>query len=172
MVLEKRMFDAELRIPSDLIYLHSVRAFVKELAKDLGFDPERINDIEVATDEILSNAIEHGSKGVDSEVVIFITLNEESMKIVIRDYGKDEPLNDNLFEVWSKATASNIENNLERGRGLRLAWLLSDDMHMESNSAGGLDVHLFWSIRKDGAHCLKNNSLCYEPQIVIDLTEK
>ncbi|MGB9597606.1 MAG: ATP-binding protein, partial [Candidatus Poribacteria bacterium] len=148
------------------------RAFIRELAKDLGFDSDRINYIEIATDEILSNAIEHGSKDASSEIVIFITIDEESMEIVIRDHGKDEPLGDDIFEVWSKAITSNIENNSERGRGLRLAWLLSDNMRMESNSVGGLDVHLFWSFGKDGAHCSKDNSLCYEPQIVINLTEK
>lgn len=170
--MDRKIFDAELRIPSDLTYLRSVRAFIKEFARGLGFDSDKVNDIEIATDEILSNAIEHGSRGTNSEIVLFISINEKSMEIVIRDYGKDKPLSDNIFEVWSKAISSNTENNSERGRGLRLAWLLSDDMRMESNSAGGLDVHLFWSMGKDGAFCLKDNSLCYEPQIVINLTEK
>ena len=161
MVLDSKAFDAELRIPSDLAYLRSVRAFIRELAENLGFDSDKIKDIEVATDEILSNAVEHGSKDVNSEIVIFFVTNEESIEIVVRDYGNGEPLTDKLSRILSIIETSNVENDKERGRGLLLARLLSDDMLVESNSAGGLDVHLVWSFGRDGAYCLKNNSLCY-----------
>ena len=164
--------DAELRIPSDLIYLRSVRAFIRELAENLGFCSEKINNIEIATDEILSNAFEHGSEGVSSEIVISCITNEESMKIVVRDQGKENPLDNNWPKVWSNVENSDVQIDTERGHGLLLARLLSDNMRMDPNSAGGIDVHLVWFIKEDNVYCLKNNRLNCEPQICMDSTEK
>ena len=53
----------KLKIPSNMIYLKPVRAFVKELAENTGFGHEKANDIELAVDEVFSNAIEHGDHG-------------------------------------------------------------------------------------------------------------
>ncbi len=79
--------EMELKVPSDMIYLRPVRAFVRELAEGLGFCHEKANDIELAVDEIFTNAIEHGSDDTGSSVMVQCLSTDEMMKIIISDTG-------------------------------------------------------------------------------------
>ena len=137
-------YDAELRIPSNLIYLRSVRAFVRELAENLGFSRDKVGNVELATDEIFSNAIEHGSSGVDSQIIVRFLTTDEAVKITISDSGQEGGLDRKWITAWSDVVKKNINLGTERGHGLLLAHSLADEMCMESNSIGGLDVHLLW----------------------------
>lgn len=165
-------YDAELRIPSNLIYLRSVRSFIRELAENLGFCDEKVQNIELATDEIFSNAVEHGSDSLDSEIKIHCSVNDDMMKILISDQGQGKPTNRNWNEAWSDVVNKEVYVGTERGHGLLLARLLTDEMSMESNSIGGLDVHLTWFNRRDSVYCVKTNRLCCLPQISTNPTEE
>ena len=134
---------AELKIPSDLIYLRPVRAFIRELAENLGFCHKKANDIEIAVDEIFSNAIEHGSAGFGSQVAISCFSTEETMEIIVTDSGRGQNSNGEWFSVWSNtAIREQSHPETERGHGLLLAHNLADEMSIERNSVGGVDVHL------------------------------
>lgn len=166
-------YDAELSIPSNLIYLRSVRSFIRELAKNLGFCDEKVQNIELATDEIFSNAVEHGSKSFDSEIKICCSVNDEMMKIIISDQGQGKSIKKKWNEVWSDViNKKEIYVGTERGHGLLLARLLTDEMSMESNTIGGLDVRLIWFNRRDSIYCVKSNRVCCLPQISINPTEE
>jgi len=158
-------YDAKLRIPSNFIYLRSVRAFIRELAENLGFCSEKIQNIELATDEIFSNAIEHGSEGPNSEITIFCTVNDEMMIVTISDQGRNSNFGKKWDDVWSEVVNNEVYVGTERGHGLLLARLLTDDMNMESNSIGGLDVRLTWFNRRDSKYCINANRVCCGPQI-------
>ncbi len=162
--MKRNIYDAEIRIPSDLIYLRSVRAFIRELAKNLGLCQERVNDIELATDEILSNAIEHGSEGLHSKIFLRLKVTDETIKITISDTGNQSNLKDNWTSAWSDVIKKKIQYGTERGHGLFLTYNLTDKMFMEYNSSGGLDVHLIWDIRRKSEYN-KANIVCYNPQV-------
>lgn len=166
--LSKFACDAELRIPSDLIYLRSVRAFIRELAENLGFCTEKVRNIEIATDEIFSNAVEHGSDGPHSQIVIRCFANDQMIKVTISDKGQGEAFREKWLEIWSNVVSSNIQLGTERGHGLLLTHLLADEMCMKSNSVGGLDVHLLWFIGRDSLYCDNTNRLCREPQVCVN----
>ena len=134
--------EMELKVPSDMIYLRPVRAFVRELAENIGFCHEKASDIELAVDEIFTNAIEHGSDDAGSSVMIQCLLTDEMMKIIISDAGRREDSNTNWSYAWANAIRKKTESGTERGHGLLLAHNLADEMSMESNSTGGVDVHL------------------------------
>ena len=134
--------DAELKLPSDLIYLRPVRAFVKELVENVGFCPERANDIELAVDEIFSNAVEHGSSNSKSQVVIYCWATEDMIKVVVSDAGRGRGSNTRWIDAWSDVVREKTQPGTERGHGLLLARNLMDEMVLESNSMGGIDVHL------------------------------
>jgi len=51
---------SRLEIPNDIAYLTPVLAYVGELARAAGFTPEEARQIEIAVEEGLSNAIQHG----------------------------------------------------------------------------------------------------------------
>ena len=133
---------AELRVPGDLIYLRPVRSFIRELAKNIGFSHERVSDIELAVDEIFSNAIEHGSAGSRSQIVIHCLSNEELVRITVSDTGRGVGSNTGWVDAWTNVVREKTQPGTERGHGLLLARNLTDQMIMESNQMGGLDVHL------------------------------
>lgn len=160
----KVIYDAEIRIPSNLIYLRSVRAFVRELAKNLGLCQEKVNDIELATDEILSNAIEHGSEGLDSKISLRLKVTDEKIEIVISDTGNQNNLKEKWTLAWSDVIKKRIQFGTERGHGLFLTYNLTDDMCMKFNSSGGLDAHLIWYIGRKNEYN-RANIVCYNPQV-------
>lgn len=132
----------ELRIPSNMIYLKPVRAFVKELAENTGFGHEKANDIELAVDEVIANAIEHGSADTESPVVIQCLPTDEMIKITISDTGSGGVPNKKWISAWTDAVKEKTRSGTERGHGLLLAHNLADEMRMETNPTGGVDVHL------------------------------
>lgn len=141
-------YDAELRIPGNPIYLRPVRSFVRDLAENIGFCHGKVSDIELAVDEIFSNAIEHGSPKYGAWIVLRFLSNNEMMKITISDTGRGEDSSARWLNAWSDAIRDKTHPGTERGHGLLLAHNLTDELSMESNSMGGLDVHLV--IYKEG----------------------
>jgi len=134
--------DAELRIPGDLIYLRPVRAFIRELAENTGFSHERASNIELAVDEVFSNAIEHGSAGSGSKIAIHCMSTDDMLRIIVSDTGRGKNSSKRLLDAWSDAVREKSQPGTERGHGLLLVHNLMDEMSMESNSMGGVDVHL------------------------------
>jgi len=134
---------AELKIPSDTIYLRPVRAFIRELAENSGFHHKKAIDIEIAVDEIFSNAIEHGSAGFGSQVAICCFTSDEIMEVIITDSGRGQNSEGKWIDSWSDtAIKEEFHPETERGHGLLLAHNLTDEMNIETNSTGGVDVHL------------------------------
>ncbi len=162
--------DAELRIPSDLIYLRPVRAFIRELAENVGFSHEKASDIELVVDEVFANAIEHGSAGSGSRIVIHCLSTEDMIKVVVSDGGRGEGTDTGWISEWSNVVVrEETQSGTERGHGLLLVHNLADEMIMESNSMGGIDVHLV--MYKEGQQAAKNNSVCRKPQVSVDRVE-
>lgn len=162
--MKKDIYDAEIRIPSDLTYLRSVRAFIRELAKNLSLCQEKVKDIELATDEILSNAIEHGSEGLNSKIFLRLKVNDETIEIIISDAGNQNNLKDKWTSAWSDVIKKKIQFGTERGHGLFLTYNLTDKMCLKYNSSGGLDVHLIWYIGRESEYN-KANIISYNPQV-------
>jgi len=100
----------------------------------------RVEDIELAVDEICNNAIEHGSCGVDSEVILVLTLSDDSLEILVRDRGKDRGADNWLQSGRLDEVEERMSPEGERGHGIFLAEMLSDRMNMVPNSHGGTDV--------------------------------
>ena len=132
----------ELKITGNMIYIRPMRAFVRELAEELGFCHEKINNMEVAVDEVFANAIEHGSACIRSPVVVQCLSTDEMMEIVISDTGGGEDLDTSWVNTWTDVVDGEIESWTERGHGLLLACRLVDEMTMKSNEIGGIEVHL------------------------------
>jgi len=132
----------ELKITGNMIYLRPMRAFVRELAEELDFCHERVNNIEIAVDEVLTNAIEHGSASIGSPIIIQFLSTDEIMEIVVSDTGGGEDLDANWVSAWTDVVDDETESWTERGHGLLLAYKLADEMSMKSNEIGGIEVHL------------------------------
>ena len=129
----------ELKIPSDVYYLESVRAFIGKLSETLRFTKKRIADIQLALDEICSNAVYHGSKCVTSEIQLQISVDMHAFEIMVRDTGRGgihqwiTP--ERLAEIQAQRSPAG-----ESGHGLYLIKCLTDVHKLQANAEGGTDV--------------------------------
>ena len=129
----------ELKIPSDVYYLESVRAFIGKLSETLRFTKKRIADIQLALDEICSNAVYHGSKCVTSEIQLQISVDTHALEIMVRDTGRGDIhqwiTSERLEEIQAQRSPAG-----ESGHGLYLIKCLTDVHKLQANADGGTDV--------------------------------
>ncbi len=129
----------ELKVPSNVYYLESVRAFIGKLSETLRFSKKRIADIQLAVDEICSNAVYHGSTCISSGVLMQVYVNTQKLKIVVRDKGKVDTREwltpKRLEEIQARRSPIG-----ESGHGLYLIKCLTDEHSLKQNNVGGTDV--------------------------------
>jgi serine/threonine-protein kinase RsbW len=75
-------------IPSDLDYEKIPRAAVEEIARKMGFAPDRIEDLKTAIGEAVSNAIEHGNqKNIEARVLVELIVESDKLLMQVIDQG-------------------------------------------------------------------------------------
>lgn len=141
--------DIKLKIPSAVFYIDPVRAFIGNLAKNLGFSRKRVADIQLVIDEICSNAVHHGSIDATVGVKLQIRSDAHALEILVRDTGsrhkgqKNWLTHERLSEIEANRSPSN-----EGGHGIFIAKSLSDTYEMGINAAGGTDVRVVFQLLK------------------------
>jgi serine/threonine-protein kinase RsbW len=82
----------ELKIPSELGYEKLIRELAGAVARQMGFEPERVEDLQTAVAEACANAIEHGNQ-LDANAPVWISLiiYADRLAIEIRDEGRGGP---------------------------------------------------------------------------------
>ncbi len=129
----------ELKVPSNVYYLESVRTFIGKLSETLRFSKKRIADIQLAVDEICSNAVYHGSACISSGILMQVYVNSQKLKIVVRDKGKTDTREwltpKRLEEIQERRSPTG-----ESGHGLYLIECLTDEHNLKQNGVGGTDV--------------------------------
>jgi anti-sigma regulatory factor (Ser/Thr protein kinase) len=144
--------DIKLKIPSAVFYIEPIRAFIGNLAQNLGFSRKRVADIQLVIDEICSNAIHHGSIDATVGVKLRIRIDTHSLEILVRDTGslhtgeKSWLTHDRLSEIEESRSPSS-----ESGHGIFIAKSLADTHEMQPNSAGGTDVRVVFGLLKPNA---------------------
>ncbi len=131
----------EIKFPSDMIYVGPIRAFIVRLAQRLGFQPLRIEDIELAADEVCNNAIEHGSGDHRACISILVSFNRTRFEILVRDSGT------NNQKHWLRSgrlrdVRCSMSPESERGHGIYLVETLADEVEFKLNELGGTDVRM------------------------------
>ncbi len=141
--------DIKLKIPSAVFYIDPVRAFIGNLAKNLGFSRKRVADIQLVIDEICSNAVHHGSIDTTVGVKLQIRSDAHALEILVRDTGSRHkgPKNWLTHERLSEIEANRSPSN-EGGHGIFIAKSLSDTYEMKINAAGGTDVRVVFQLLK------------------------
>jgi len=124
-----------MRIPSRLTELPHLRACVRHLAAELGFEPHEVHDIALCVHEAVSNAMVHGH-GLEAtqEVEVNLEATPQSLSITVRDQGSgfDGP-------AMLKDLSQRPPGESNRGRGLLLMARLMDEVHF---SEGGRVITL------------------------------
>lgn len=65
---------------------------VVALARDIGFSPERVDDIKLALAEACTNAVAHGCPPEKPcEITVVVTVTSETLEIMVEDAGVSPP---------------------------------------------------------------------------------
>ena len=104
----------ELRVPSELGNKKFAMEFAEDVALEMGFPQDKIENLKIAVSEACLNAIEHGNKQKSNmKVMIDFTLHESQLEINVQDQGKSF-VPDSIEEPNLK---ERIEGNIDNKRG-------------------------------------------------------
>lgn len=79
----------QLKLPSSTNHLELIREFVTNIARGVGFDDEKINQIELAVDEACTNVVKHAYKGDDRKPLeVRVHTDKKKFTIIISDKGR------------------------------------------------------------------------------------
>lgn len=116
----------EMIFPSQLGYEKIARDAIGTLARNMGFDPERVEDLRTALGEACINAIEHGNqRQAHLRIHLTCTVSQNRLVIVVSDEGL-------RFHPSARMENAPIEQKLAglasaRGMGLMLIGQLVDE---------------------------------------------
>ena len=102
------------------------------LAETMNFDEEKIAEVSMALLEACINSFEH-SKSTEGKVNISFILEEDGLKIILRDHGKGFKPNEVEVPDIKKKLKPGVR---KRGWGLKLMESLMDSVQIESGSKG------------------------------------
>lgn len=125
----KRFSTRGLTLPADLSRLLEARRFADDAAAAFGFDEAARQQIKLAANEAVANAMEHGSPTTDHEVALLAVEEGGALTIYVRDGGSFVP------RMMHRGAMP------ERGRGLAFMDLLMDEVEVRPGS-GGTEVRL------------------------------
>lgn len=151
--------DVEIQIPSDLVFERVVRESAVVVAKYLGFDEDRVADLQLAVSEAVTNAIEHGNNcDINVKVGVKFFVNSDRLAVKVTDKGQWESAEnrvDSAPDVFS--LEDRLEQDLTRGMGIFLIQKLVDNVDVHSNDQG-TDFTMWFNLNKgDTAHPLSMN---------------
>ena len=120
-----RFEERDISLPADLSRLLEARRFIVRAAADFGFDSAVQEQIKLAANEAVANAMEHGSPEPGSEIAVRAVEEETgALAIYVRDGGSFLP-------------RARHEGALpERGRGLAFMDLLMDEVEVRPGKQG------------------------------------
>lgn len=120
--------------------LRSLRAEVRKVAASLGANERVADNLALVVDELVNNAIEHGSeyrrKGTDLAVEFGVV--GDRLSIDFFDPEMPPPIIEELSRLIAQATGGMPSLESERGRGLFLLSVYLQDLHAETSPSGGL----------------------------------
>jgi len=126
-------------VNANLAQLTAISRFVTSWARDAGFDEERIQDIELAVEELCTNIIQHGySPGSSGTIEIRCEDEGEWGSIYILDRAPHfDPCS------WSSSPSrKDISTTKPGGRGIAIVNRLVDGLEYEENPDGGNCVRM------------------------------
>jgi serine/threonine-protein kinase RsbW len=126
-------------IPSRMGYEKKAMEKAAEVAREMGFSEDRINDLKTAVAEACINAMEHGND-LDDRTCIGITLTPGSstLEVSISDDGSG------VKDVPTPSIQEKMEGHdpSKRGWGVFLIKSLMDDVQFLSDQGGGNTVRM------------------------------
>jgi serine/threonine-protein kinase RsbW len=76
----------DLRLPCTASTVARMRAAVRQLAVDAGLSTEKVDDLQLAVSEAVTNAIQHGRRG-GGEVLVEARVVDRELRVSVSDQG-------------------------------------------------------------------------------------
>jgi len=124
----------ELTLPSRLGYEKVAMNAAANVAKLMGFDEERVEDLKTAVAEACINAMEHGNK-LDDALSVGVTLfmGTDSLEVRVVDRGSGAPVTRTAPDIDKKMHG----DESPRGMGMFLIQALVDEAEWVSSPLAG-----------------------------------
>ena len=116
--------------------LATIREFVAQAGRDSGLGERAVLELQLAVDEICTNAIKHGYEGEGGEIEVQIVPAEDGVWVTVRDWGK-------TFDPQGVPTpdvTAPLEQRPLGGLGLYLVQQLMDQVRFEFDAETGNTV--------------------------------
>ncbi len=116
------------RFQAKFEFLDEIREFVGNIAREGGFGPKDVYNIQLATDEAASNIIEHAYDGVANGVLdLSCGMQGDAIKIILIDYGTPyDPSTVPIPDIKADLSERKIG-----GLGIFLMRKLMDEVHYD-----------------------------------------
>ena len=113
---DRQRTERELWLAADAAELAHAREFTDALASAFGFGADERFALTFAVNEVVENAIEHGTPSAEGRIHVRVTLEEGALAFYVRDFGR------------FTTDAATDEVLPERGRGLPLVARMVDEL--------------------------------------------
>lgn len=129
--------EIALCIPSEDRYIHLLDLVISYIAKEMEFDEETTEQVNLAVIEAGTNAIKHGNGGDPGKTTQFrFCITEDKLTVFVRDHGAG-------FDVEDVGDPLSPENFMKPcGRGIFLMNALMDEVEYDMSGNWGTEVRL------------------------------
>ena len=141
--LKNKANVVELNVPSRFGYEKVAMNTAASVAKLMGFDEDRVEDLKTAVAEACINAMEHGNKLDESlSVGVLLSVGADSLEVKVTDTGSGAPATNIAPDIDKKMQ----EEESPRGMGMFLIQSLVDEAEWVTSPLDGsyarLVIHL------------------------------
>ena len=124
-----------LKFPARFEYLDEIREYVGQKAHAAGFTDKEVYSIRLATDEAVSNIIEHAYAGrPDATFELTCVFEKNRLVISLLDHGKSF----DITKVGKPDLNADLSKRKIGGLGIYLMRKLMDEVHYEVTVSGNL----------------------------------
>jgi serine/threonine-protein kinase RsbW len=146
--LEKNAGVIELNLPSRLGYEKVAMNTAASVAKLMGFDEERIEDLKTAVSEACINAMEHGNKLDEAlSVGVILSVGADSLEVKVVDTGSGAAVTNTTPDIDKKMQGEESP----RGMGMFLIQALVDEAEWVSSPLAGSYARMVIHLNKTSA---------------------
>ena len=134
------MQEITFEMPAYMGFVPGLRTAMSHIAGAIGFNDKEMYQIETVTDEICTNAIEHGSQGKDKHITVECKFDTKYMEIIIKDSGSPQFNVEKAFKegqrLMEEESAKPILDTIRRKRGLMIVKSYVDALDITSDPHG------------------------------------
>jgi serine/threonine-protein kinase RsbW len=145
---EKNAGVIELNLPSRLGYEKVAMNTAASVAKLMGFDDDRIEDLKTAVAEACINAMEHGNKLDEAlSVGVILSVGADSLEVKVLDTGSGTTVINTAPDIDKKMQG----DESPRGMGMFLIQALVDEAEWVSSPLAGSYARMVIHLNKTSA---------------------